>query len=232
MAVFILYLSITGIALNHSHDWALNQLSVQNNWLLDIYGIKHPKQITQFELTSGQVVVQVDDKRWLNHHLLKGHWSPLIGAIKTNDYIVLASKLTLRLYSPKGQLIDELDASLGLPTPIKAISTNGQNVWIKTGNQIFMSDAQLLHWQPQIPDQAFAWSQPDTLNSQTLSRYQQRYRQQLLSWEKVLQDLHSGRIVSEIGKYILDLGGLLMICLSLTGLYLWGRPLMKTRNQN
>jgi len=222
MALFIIYLSLTGVALNHAHEWKLDRVTVHNDWLLDLYGYKSPHYVVQFNLLS-EKLVQADDKLWLNNRILSGSWLTVVGAVQADNIVIIASTEKLSMYTLQGKLIDQLDASLGLPTPIEAISVNNQTVWIKTNTDILSSDLQLLQWQSKSPNFLLTWSKPKELTSKQKVHVQRLYRHQLLDWESVIQDLHSGRIFGQWGTYFLDMVGILLIVLAFTGIHMWAR---------
>ena len=58
---------------------------------------------------------------------------------------------------------------------------------------------------------------PDALNEDLL----QQYRGSGLTIERVLLDLHSGRIVGSWGVYVVDLIAILLLVLSCTGVWMW-----------
>ncbi|OHB78820.1 MAG: hypothetical protein A2W31_11995 [Planctomycetes bacterium RBG_16_64_10] len=50
-----------------------------------------------------------------------------------------------------------------------------------------------------------------------------------LNWAKIAEDLHTGKIFGTVGKLAVDLTSGAIIALSLTGIYLWGMPLLRKR---
>jgi uncharacterized iron-regulated membrane protein len=50
-------------------------------------------------------------------------------------------------------------------------------------------------------------------------------------WGKILIDLHTGKIGGEVGKAIMSLAALLLLLLTLSGVYMWLKPLL-IRRQN
>lgn len=52
-------------------------------------------------------------------------------------------------------------------------------------------------------------------------------------WGKIILDLHTGRIGGEAGKIVMTVAALLLIFLTLSGLYLWLKPVwLRRRNAN
>ena len=47
------------------------------------------------------------------------------------------------------------------------------------------------------------------------------YRGHSLSWERVLLDLHSGRLFGRYGTWVMDIAAGLLLVLVMTGIWLW-----------
>jgi hypothetical protein len=60
-----------------------------------------------------------------------------------------------------------------------------------------------------------------------LDSLQGQYRGRGLSFERVIADVHSGRIVTITGPYLMDAVAILLIILSITGIAMWLRPRKK-----
>ena len=56
-AFFLIFLSISGIALNHTEEFSLGHIPVSSSLLLDHYGIQAPKQVHHYIVTTRQVLV-------------------------------------------------------------------------------------------------------------------------------------------------------------------------------
>jgi uncharacterized iron-regulated membrane protein len=48
-------------------------------------------------------------------------------------------------------------------------------------------------------------------------------------WAKIVDDLHTGKIFGSVGKLVVDLTSGVIIALTLTGIYLWGVPILHKR---
>jgi hypothetical protein len=44
-----------------------------------------------------------------------------------------------------------------------------------------------------------------------------------LNWQRLLQDLHAGRVFGWAGQLVMDLAALLLVILALTGVIIWSR---------
>lgn len=50
-----------------------------------------------------------------------------------------------------------------------------------------------------------------------------------LHWPKIVTDMHTGKILGLAGKLMVDLTSVVIIALTLTGVYLWAVPLLRKR---
>ncbi len=50
-----------------------------------------------------------------------------------------------------------------------------------------------------------------------------------LNWAKIVDDLHTGKILGTPGKLLIDFTSGTIIALTLTGIYLWGVPMLRKR---
>ena len=111
-AFFLIFLSITGIALNHTNVLGLAHQPITNTWLLNQYGIKNPTEINSYH--QGELIV-TDQYVWLNGQLLAESSRQIIAAEKIQQFWFILNENQLLLYSEEGELVDQLDSALGLP---------------------------------------------------------------------------------------------------------------------
>jgi hypothetical protein len=85
------------------------------------------------------------------------------------------------------------------------------------------SDADFLEWRPLAEAEAegVAWSRPGSLDARRLSELRRDYRQHMISPERVLLDIHTGRILGRIGPWIVDLSAVVLLVLAITGFWIW-----------
>jgi hypothetical protein len=224
-AVFILFMAFSGIAINHARSLGLDKHHVAQPFLLSWYGIDEPGQIHSVSIGDG----------WLSftgaHAYFNGNYlSPLVGgvgAIESEDLIIVAGSHELLLIDRAGRLIERVAWSQPDSGSIESIGLleNGLIV-IKTNENFWIADAEILQWQP-LGD-TFAvqtrseWTrEPDEI-SQAVKTH---YRGTILSMEQLFLDLHSGRIFGTAGTLIYDLLALVVGFLAISGVVLWFRGL-------
>jgi len=223
-AFFIIFLSLTGIALNHTDGLSLAHQPIESTWLLDHYGIAAPKDIRFYQQ---QAIAITNNLVWLNDKLLFESDSEVVSIgqllLKHNQQrvLVIATQQNILLYNFKGDLLDMLGAESGVPEMIKAMSINGQQVIIDSAKGYYQTDDNFFNWQVIQPVNAPNWLQPEPASDVKVHQAELLFRAQFLTLERIILDSHSGRIFGNIGVLFMDAIALLMVLLSISGLYLW-----------
>lgn len=81
------------------------------------------------------------------------------------------------------------------------------------------SNCTKLYLSESIPEAA--WLHPRELQNKILQDLKQGFRGEGLPLERVILDLHSGRLLSRIGVYLMDGAAILILLLTFTGLGIW-----------
>lgn len=221
IALFVLLLSVTGILLNHSSDLALDKRYLTWNWLLEHYNIASVdpdvtyllgrKTISQF---GSEVFVDAKPVTHINR--------PLLGGIMLDDLMVLATDDTLILLNYDDEFIERMGATAGVPPNIQNIGLFHGEPIVQTRDGLWRSDFLLNQWE-RISLQGVGWSIPLNMPDSVEEELASYFHGKGISVERFILDLHNGRIIKTAGTYLLDLIGILLIMLSLTGLWIWIR---------
>ncbi len=226
-AVFVFILAITGFLLNHTSALALDKQQVNSKILLNWYGIELPNQPVHY--MDGEILIsQLDDQLYLNGHALIRENKALVGFSQTPMFIAVALPHELLLLTHQGKLLERIS---NLPTGISQIDAIGINregqIALRGNDQILLADPDLIAWQT-IQNEAIVWSTQGeattALNQQIISNYQS----ESLSYERILLDLHSGRLLGNWGIYLMDASAVILILLALSGFWRW----QQGRNKN
>jgi len=221
-AIVLLMLAVTGIALNHTDELKLDSQMIQSDAILDWYAIKPPEHIKSFA-TKNHWISQINQQLYFDHSLLLKHETHLLGAIETDDFIVAALNNSLILLSLQGELIEQ--------TPLNTIEkiglTNQQNIVIKSSKNISVSDDGLLSWHPHNGEQVY-WSKITKPPESITYNLKNKFRSSILPLERVLLDLHSGRFFGTAGVIIVDISGVFLIILALSGCAIWLKHKFRT----
>jgi cytochrome b subunit of formate dehydrogenase len=227
-ALFIIIIAVTGILLNHTTEFKFNKQYVKTNWLLNHYGITAPQIIPSYPVANNWIS-QWDNQIYLNKKFINKNDAPVIGAISYNDMIIIGQPAALLVFTATGELIERVAGSEGIPSGIEAIGiTDEKQLAVRSSTGIFTTNQDLLFWQ-NSPAAIVVWSDNVTLPDSVHKTLLELYRGQGLNLERILLDLHSGRLLGKGGVYFMDFIALLMILLALSGVWLWIQRIIKTR---
>ena len=224
-AVFLLNLAITGMLLNHSDDLKLQDSFISSNWLVNWYGIKAPAtfncvtSIVESDLLcqSGQQIIK-------NNVPIIKTTQPLIGLVPLDNLQYLATKNEIHVLTTDFQLVETLNYISGLPhatSAIGVVSFDGKKTLaVKNKHSVWIYNQTENSWKPteQSILSTNTFTAPPT---PLLIRLKSIYLANQISYLKLVQDIHSGRILSLSGKILTDLSGLIIILLSISGFIAW-----------
>jgi len=219
-ALFLIFLSITGIALNHTTFFSLSHQSISTPWLLSHYGIK-PAVDVRFYQQKNWVIT--DQLVWLKDKLVFESDETVISLTKFQSYTLLATRSQLIIFTETGEIVEQLDSSSDLPVPISAINVTGDKIVLKTADGYYQSDSDLMDWQAVQTLTKPSWVGNDLVTQAELAVAQRQFQSQFLNWERVILDAHSGRLFGDVGVWFMDIVAFILILLSISGIYIWLR---------
>lgn len=218
IAAFILVVvSVTGVALNHTSSLGLDTRYVGQDWLLDYYGIDRPEPPTNFAVDGNWLSVLESNLYW-NGEPLDTRLNQTIGAVGFGEMIIVASPSELVLLDLDGALIERMGSAF-LPGSVTRIGVQPDHgAVIATKDGLFGSDEELVEWVPIAPAN-IPWSSEQNAPVDLVSTVVRSFRQSLLTWERVMLDLHSGRLAGINGPLLWDIAAVALIFLAGTGIY-------------
>jgi len=229
-ALLVILLAVTGLLLNHTDGLQLNQRYVKNETLLGWYGIEGPEHVVAYPV-AGHWLSQWDRRLYLDRHELDAPAGVLHGAVAYQGMIVAAVGNDLLLLTPRAELIERLGGADGVPagTTALGITAEGQ-LAVSAAHGIYTADPELLNWQKN-PASSVNWSDPVELPEQLQQRLLLQYRGTGLSLERVILDLHSGRILGSGGVYLMDGAAILLLFLAFSGSWIWLMRIVRNRQR-
>jgi len=227
-ALFLIFLSISGIALNHTDTLALAHSPIKSEFLLDHYGISSP---TDVRFYGDNHLIITDHLVWLGDKLLLESTSNIIGitpmTINKQQTFAVVSSDQLYFYTKSGELIDQLGDESGFPVGANAIALSYNMLVIKSaGRTLFYNNDTLMFqamFQSDFLTKKVDWIIANKVNEETINTAKLNYRAQHLTLERIILDAHSGRILGVFGVLFMDMAAVLLILLSVSGIYIWLR---------
>jgi hypothetical protein len=139
-----------------------------------------------------------------------------------DEIYVLATDDALILLNPDGEFIERMGAESGIPPVIQNIGLFHGDPVLQTREGMWRSDFLLEEWEL-VSLQGVGWSVPEPM-PETIEKQLATYFHGLgVSVEQVILDIHNGHIITKFGVWILDIIAVLMVLLSVTGLWIWFR---------
>jgi len=221
-ALFVVILSVSGLALNHTESLGMDSRHVQSEVLLNWYGIHAPDKLGSYSANS-VLFTEINNRVFRDAEILHEVKTPLIGAIAYQDFIVIAAGDHLTLLSQEGQLIEHIGSAGGVPAGMKAIGTTTDGaIAIKAAHGYYLTDESFLEWMETDSVDA-TWSVKSDTPPALTRALQAAYRGNGLPLERVILDLHSGRILGNAGVLLVDAAAILFLILAASGIWLWSR---------
>ncbi|GAA5218682.1 hypothetical protein GCM10025776_30990 [Corallincola platygyrae] len=221
-AIFIFVLSLTGIALNHTDGLRLSERTLTWGWLLNWYGIETP-QVDAFAVGPDWLLSR-DQQLYLNTQRVTSFDGDVVGAVVWQQMLVVATSKQLLLVTEEGELAEKVNHELGWPRGVNAIGvTPSEALMVKHDDQWLQADEALLTWSAPVslvPANSLTWSvageAPAALVAQLPS-------EQHIDLERVVLDLHSGRLFGIAGVWMMDLAAIAMMLLAASGIWMWAK---------
>ncbi|ORU93258.1 MAG: hypothetical protein A6F70_05120 [Cycloclasticus sp. symbiont of Bathymodiolus heckerae] len=221
-SLFVIFISITGIALNHTDDLELKKQHISTDFLLSLYNVQDPSVIIRFK-TPQHTISQADDMLFINTSPPLSIDSTLTGAIKHADFTIIALTNKLLLIDADSQLIETLDGLDGAPNNISHIGLDEQQrVNVLANNAIYLLTNDLV-LAPIAFNYNINWVKSATVSTADKNDISMQYRSEIISLETLMLDIHSGRFFGAYGTLFFDIVGGILLFLAFTGVIIWLR---------
>mgnify|MGYP005810191283 CR=1 FL=1 len=215
-ALFVLLLAFSGFILNHPELLALDRVPVRSPLVLGWYGIELPKDIEGFAVGE-HWIAQVGGRLFRDATPLATCRGDLVGAVPSGEGMAVACTGELLLFTPAGELLDRFDAGQGLPVPVTALGTRDGGLLLRGRAQVYQVDPEGPVFTVSAGAEP-AWAAPVALPQALVQELAPAAAGDAITLERVVLDLHSGRILGRWGVYWMDGVAALMVVLALTGL--------------
>lgn len=225
--LMVFVLSITGILLNHTEALKLDERSVSSDLLMDWYGI-NPQGDAQKFSTASHWLAHWEHQLFLNGKQLQTSAQTVHGMVETADMLVVALDQQLLLMDFDGEVIELMPVQ----TPIRRVGLSEKRLaLLDINDQFYLADRHISQLQQQ-PMQATQWSNAEQVEGEQLEQLKHLYRGKGLNLERVILDLHSGRLFHPTwGVYIMDASAIIMMFLGISGIWVWWSRKLKMRSK-
>ncbi|HXE38253.1 MAG TPA: PepSY domain-containing protein [Azonexus sp.] len=217
-AGFFVFLGVSGLLLNHGDTFELDSVQLGTPWLMAWYGLKPAVPEQGFEQEGLLFAAQGETWVFGQHKLKSGHGEP-VGAVHAAGQLWIATNSEIDLFDADGRLVDKIEHDLLPGTPIRRIgSWNGQ-LLANIGSEIFTT-ADGIAWIRLASDARMTWSRLQPLSA-TQQQALAPFFAPSLPLQRVVADVHSGRIFGRYGVLLVDALTAALLLLSGSGLWIY-----------
>lgn len=217
--VVMIFLAITGFALNHSPGLSLSKIKLTNDWLLSWYGVA-PQKSEGYAVAENWVYGTGLEQLYFNDQALGYCPPPLISVTTTNQLIIALCSGSISILTTEGLLVETFNQVQGLPANSTGLATIGQKIMLLGDTMAWEFDPDLLNLS--VVDDLSVLKQAAILQPDNLpAAFSNGDNSGGISLETLIVDLHSGRFFGDAGVLFVDIVGLLICLLAFTGLWAW-----------
>ncbi|MEE9253709.1 MAG: PepSY-associated TM helix domain-containing protein [Pseudomonadales bacterium] len=217
-ALFVLILAVTGLLLNHTDTLRLHEIPLGSSALRAWYGIEAPPVGDGYQVDD-VFVAQLGGNLYLDAKRINQAPGELMGATAHDGVLVVGFTESVMLFTPDGRLIERITPDAP-PTRVGRAS-NGRAV-LDSAAGLLQANADLTEWQS-ATNLSVVWSVPRATPEDIANHIAADYLEIALNWERVLLDLHSGRLFGAEGELVMDLAALCLIFMAASGIWLFFR---------
>jgi hypothetical protein len=222
-AAFLTLLAATGVLLNHSNSLGLDTRFLANGWLLDHYGVGLPEMQASFDV-AGRRVTQLGEQLYLDASPIRLALPELLGAVELDGYVAVASVGELVVLTPAGEVLERWPLETEVGNGLDAIASTDSGIVLKTEQGLYLFDFEAAAVEKfDGGGTAFDWADASVPGPELAAAIEADYRSRVLSLERLLLDVHSGRLAGLSGVIIADLAAAAVLFLAVSGFIMWMR---------
>ncbi len=217
----VIFLALSGFALNHSLGLKLSSTKLSNDWLLSWYGLEQPAS-EGFKLGTGNWLYQAGDNQlFLNDKNIAQCQPPLLSVVEVEQQIVALCNDELALLTAEGDLIESFTRLQGLPANSTSVIAHNNQLYLRGEYGVMAFDPDSLSVSASSISLLPAVNVPAALPQSLTDYLKDQGLSSSISMETLILDLHSGRFFGGAGVLFVDIVGLLLCILAITGLWAW-----------
>lgn len=211
---------LTGLALNHGDALDLPHRH-PHNALVDKLYRQSAAHLPAGYATSRGWVTQLGAQVYLDGQVLAEHDAPLVGALVVKNALLIAYSDGLVQYDGTGQVVETYGALDGLPLPYTQFGRDTKALVVATASGPLHFDIEQGAVSVVAKEAMIEWTRPAAQPAALVASLVDAYRGSGVSYERVLLDLHSGRMFGRIGEFVVDAAAMCLLTLALSGTYMF-----------
>lgn len=200
LGFFLVWMSLSGVALNHAEDVGLDQRYLEGGFWLSRYGSSAP-----LSLVVGRKEFLLSSQGLQSGGVALGNCDRFLGVRPVSEGHVLACDTRIVLLTRDGEVVEQTDAGRGLNAPLDAMASGDGPLRFRVqSGDVLVLDPFDLSLTPAATPQSLRWLPATPAPA-------------AITLERLMLDLHSGRFFGAAGPWLVDALALSLILLALSG---------------
>jgi len=230
--LFLLSLSLTGLALNHTEALKLDRIAIHSRFILGRYGMASGSDIKTFRIHKNNTITHLNGQLFYNGDPLASGHTP-IGIIEGNPITVVATDDQLLYLTSEGELVENISSSQLPWSELSATgnSPGGAPVLVAVDGN-WSPDADWIEFTPYSGPYSVAPLTAIELDDEATAALLEAFQGGGVSLYRVLLDLHTGRLFGWSGRTTMDLTAVAILLLITSGIGGWLRKSRNSKNRS
>jgi hypothetical protein len=201
VVVLVLIVTVTGLLIQFAHSFGWDRTPVRAGWLKSLYGVETAPVHEGFRI-GGDWYARVGDAFYRNETPLSDCDGTLMAVFYQGEELLVLCGASLSVLDAQGALLEVVPSPV---TPLRGGVSAGA-LAISDGKDTWRWSTDLAGWEPANGE--VEWRLPEPLPMPLAKQLSQQVPLPDMTVERVLLDLHAGRLFGAVGEWLVNLAGL------------------------
>lgn len=226
-AVPVVVLAVSGALLSHAPSLGLDRVPIPARLAASLYPEVGEGQEGRHQVTTLGALVERGGDLFLDGRAVARRVGRLLGAAPMAGDLVAVGTGRIVVLSPAGDLLEEVDAATLPAEPDRVASAPDGRLMLGSGDKVFAT-SDLMTWNEAEP-RAVRWK--ETVPGMPEGGPEPEGGMREVSLQRLLIDIHTGRVAGSLGVFVMDAAAILLLALSFSGAAGWylRRPAARRR---
>ncbi|WPJ97633.1 PepSY-associated TM helix domain-containing protein [Coraliomargarita algicola] len=222
-ALFLVVLSITGLALNHTERLGLDTIQINNRFILSRYGMAAGSEIHAYRIHGSHTLAHLNGQLFYDGQALT-HGDLPLGIVEGDPISVVATATQLIYLSGDGELIETIHHSQLPYDKLIAVGRSGDDRPVLIAEEgCWSPDANWLDFDTYQAGYNVSPLIQTELSDASAATILDAFQGSGVSLYRVMLDLHAGRLFGWGGRTLMDLTAIAILLLVSSGIGGWLR---------
>ena len=218
--LIVLVTIVTGLILNHSDAFDLSEKRLRNAVIRSLYGHRDAEIGAAYQTARGWVT-QLHARVFLDSDEIIQREALLVGALEMQGSLLVAFTDGIVEFDQTLDVLERYGALDGLKLPVRQLGLLDGAPFTYTDAGLFQFETATGAFKAAAADAEPQWQTSDVLPPAIRDELVVSYGGPGVSYEQLLLDVHSGRLLGLTGVIIVDAAAICLLLLAVTGIYLY-----------